>query len=74
VLALPPNEGLGRLAWLGPVVMLGAGFLLVVWWIRARGRWPEPPVDEGLAEAGSEQDGQRELRVRLQQELDHYEA
>ena len=57
VLALPPNEGMGRLAWLGPIGALLASLLIIFWWVRQRQEPatkqveapPQPAKSEGQA-------------------------
>jgi cytochrome c-type biogenesis protein CcmH/NrfF len=79
VLALPPNQGFGRLAWLGPVSALLAGLLLLLWWVRQRLPAPAPggsPIASGgapdLEEAtqAPADPGVQERRARLLRELE----
>jgi cytochrome c-type biogenesis protein CcmH/NrfF len=48
-LAVPPNEGLNRLAWGVPVVGISSGILLILMWTR---RWSrDVPLAPGIATA-----------------------
>jgi cytochrome c-type biogenesis protein CcmH len=55
ILMNPPRHGLSLVAWILPVVLLGAGVLVaavsVARWTRSGGTAPEGPMAEGLAPA-----------------------
>jgi cytochrome c-type biogenesis protein CcmH/NrfF len=59
VLARPPKGDFGLLAWLLPLVVLGAGAvvvgLLVLSWSRRRGPPPGPPLDPALEQRVDEE-------------------
>ena len=66
VLALPPNGGVGRLAWLGPIATLLVGLGFLFWWMRRRySAQPSPPPAGGEA-AGIDPALHEKLREELQ--------
>lgn len=66
VLAAPPNEGVGRLAWLTPFVAIVFGLVVIVTFVRRYYR-PAPPRDAAPApDAG--------LRARVEEELKSHEG
>lgn len=72
VLALPPNRGMGRLAWLGPIGALLTSLLILFWWVRQR-REPTPePVEAGSARPAASGD-KPDLRKRLEEELKQFD-
>ena len=58
--AVPRNEGMGRLAWLLPVIFSFLGFILIVFWIRNR----TPVIDNQNFEIDPE------VQKRIDEELD----
>lgn len=72
VLALPPNQGMGRLAWLGPIGALLASLLIIFWWVRQRqAPMPEQAAVKPASPAAS---GEKpDLRQRLEEELKQFD-
>ncbi len=69
VLAAPTTAGFDRAAWIMPVVVLVAGFALVVFVVRAWKNRPEPAIADGIhPAAGAELDQFRE-QARKETEL-----
>lgn len=64
ILALPPNRGVARLAWLAPVLALVASLGILVWRLRRRREAAPAVPSSGPAAAGEEA-----LRQRLEAEL-----
>jgi cytochrome c-type biogenesis protein CcmH len=62
ILALPPNRGVARLAWLAPVLLLAASLGVLVWRLRRRPTAPAAPVPTTVS-------GDQVLRQRLEEEL-----
>jgi cytochrome c-type biogenesis protein CcmH/NrfF len=71
ILALPPNQGLGRLAWLGPMAALLASLLILFWWFRQRRSPPAAEPAGRPAPAGPGPDPG--LRRRLEEELERFD-
>lgn len=72
VLALPPNRGIGLIAWIGPIAAMTASLLIAIWWIRQRHARPEPDTPEEISgQLGPQEAADRSrLRQRLRDELD----
>ena len=68
ILGAPPNRGMGRLAWLGPIAALSASLLIIFWWVRQR-REPIPETEPVVAQASDPGEGNPALRQKLEEEL-----
>jgi len=68
ILGAPPNRGMGRLAWLGPIAALSASLLIIFWWVRQR-REPIPDTEPVIAQASDPGEGNPALRKQLEKEL-----
>ena len=66
ILGMPRYEGIGVIAWLGPLVALMVGMVAVYRWLRTR---RVAPVPSGAADT-QKQDG---LRRRVEEELQDFE-
>jgi cytochrome c-type biogenesis protein CcmH len=65
VLAAPPNEGVGRLAWLTPFVAIVFGLAVIVAFVRRYYRPAPPAATSPAPDAG--------LRARVEEELESHE-
>ena len=74
VLALPPNEGVGRVAWLGPIAALAASLLLILSWQRERRATSAAGQSAQQARAEPEDGEEAEMRTRLRRELDDLDS
>lgn len=69
VFPLPPDEGFGRVSYLGPYAVAGLGLILVIFLgLRMRNRPGEAPVSPASASAGADLDD--DARAALARELD----
>lgn len=74
ILGLPPREGMGLLAWIGPIAALATSLLIIFWWVKQR-REPIPAAEPvGVAMVGPEPGaGTAELKKRLEEELRQFD-
>jgi len=72
VLALPPNRGMGRLAWLGPIGALLTSLLIIFWWVRQR-QAPAPEQGDAASSRPAESGKKTDLRQRLEEELKEFD-
>jgi cytochrome c-type biogenesis protein CcmH len=68
ILGAPPNRGVGRLAWLGPIAALSASLLIIFWWVRQR-REPIPDSEPVVAQVSDPAEVNPALRQKLEEEL-----
>lgn len=68
ILGAPPNRGMGRLAWLGPIAALSASLLIIFWWVRQR-REPIPEAEPIMAKRVDSGEVNPALRQKLEEEL-----
>ena len=66
VLASPPNEGVGRLAWLAPFVAIAFGLAVVVVVVRRYVHHTQPDGDTSAPDPG--------LRARVEEELKSHQG
>lgn len=72
ILALPPNRGAGRVAWLGPVLALLASLALLIWWMQQR-RETQPTASAPPTSRPDAGQVDPALRRRLEEELKEFD-
>jgi cytochrome c-type biogenesis protein CcmH len=69
ILEVPPPQGFAALMWLGPLAVLVAALLALVWFVRAARQAPAPATPSSAAPSTPRDPERARLRAQLRREL-----